>query len=129
LKLSINGNRVKREISPLPYDPNSWDWLRFTATFRYLYYTEHLHLGLIRDLVLGAAPKNYQANIDVDATMRRLHEIRIATDYLIGRMAAVAKARGVKLLFLMDWDRQAIYDGAKETGGRAPWLSTDWCAS
>ena len=120
LKLSINGDKVEREISPRPYDPSSWDWLRFTATFRYLYYTEHLSLGLVRDLVFGAAPKNYQANIDVDATMRRMHRIRVATDYLIGRMAAVAKAHGVKLLFLMDGDRQAIYDGAKNDGQARP---------
>ena len=120
LKLSINGDRVKREISPLPYDPSYWDWLRFTATFRYLYYTEHLNFGLVRDLVFGAAPKNYQANIDVDATMRRLHKIRIATDYLIGRMASVAKARGIKLLFVMDGDRQAIYDGAQDDGQARP---------
>jgi hypothetical protein len=120
LKLSINGDRVKQEILPLPYDPSSWDWLRFTATFRYLYYTEHLNFGLARDLIFGAAPKKYQANIDVDATMRRLHTIRIATDYLIGRMAAVAKAHGVKLMFLMDGDRQAIYDGATNEGQARP---------
>jgi hypothetical protein len=120
LKLSINGNRVNREISPQPYDPGPWDWLRFTATFRYLYYTEHLNFGLIRDLVFGAATKNYQANIDVDATMARMHRIRLATDYLIGRMAAIAKAHGVKLLFVMDGDRQGIYDGARDDGRARP---------
>lgn len=120
LKLSINGNRVGREISPLPYDPSAWDWLRFTATFRYLYYTEHLNFGLVRDLVFGAAPKNYQANIDVDATMRRLDRIRIASDYLIGRMAAIAQAHDLQLLFLMDGDRQAIYDGATDDGRARP---------
>jgi hypothetical protein len=120
LKLSISGDRVKQEISPRPYDPGLWDLLRFTATFRYLYYTQHVNLGLIRDLVLGTAPKNYQANIDVDATLGRMHKIRIATDYLIGRMAAVAKAHGVNLLFLMDGDRQAIYDGAKDDGQARP---------
>ena len=120
LKLSINGESVKREIAPLPYDPSSWDWLRFTATFRYLYYTEHLNFDLVKNLIFGAAPKNYQANIDIDATMRRLQNIRIATDYLIGRMIAVAQAHRVKLLFLMDGDRQAIYDGAKDDGRARP---------
>lgn len=120
LKLSIDGDSVKREISPLPYHPSSWDWLRFTATFRYLYYTRHLNFDLVRDLVFGAAPNNYQANIDVDATMTRLHGIRIATDYLIGRMAAIAKAHDIGLLFLMDGDRQAIYDGAKDAGQAGP---------
>jgi lysophospholipase L1-like esterase len=120
LKLSISGDRVKQEISPRPYDPGLWDLLRLTATFRYLYYTQHVNLGLIRDMVLGAAPKNYQANIDVDATMRRMHNVRIATDYLIGRMAAVAKAHGVNLLFVMDGDRQLIYDGVKDDGQARP---------
>jgi lysophospholipase L1-like esterase len=114
LKLGINGNQVKQEISPHPYAPSFWDWLRFTATFRYIYYTQQVHLGLIRDLVLGTPPGKYQANIDVDATMRRMHNVRIATDYLIGRMAAVAKAHGIKLLFMMDGDRRAIYDGAND---------------
>jgi hypothetical protein len=120
LKLRIDGDSVEREIPPLPYDPSSWDWLRLTATFRYLYYTKHLNFDLMRDLIFGAAPKNYQANIDVDATMRRLHRIRVATDYLIGRMAAAAQARRVKLLFLMDGDRQAIYDGVKDSGQARP---------
>ena len=120
LKLSINDGSVKREIAPLPYDPSYWDWLRFTATFRYLYYTEHLNFDLLRHLIFGAPPKKYQANIDIDATMRRLHKIRVATDYLIRRLVAVAQAHGVKLLFLMDGDRQAIYDGANDDGRGRP---------
>jgi lysophospholipase L1-like esterase len=120
LKLGINGDRVTREIPPHPYAPSSLDWLRFTATFRYIYYTQQVHLGLVRDLVLGKPPRNYQANIDVDATMRRMHKVRVATDYLIGRIATVAKAHGIKLLFIMDGDRRAIYDGVKDEGQARP---------
>jgi hypothetical protein len=118
--MSINGNSVRREISPLPYDPSYWDWLRFTATFRYLYYAEHLILDWSGISSSVPCPRNHQANIDVDATVRRLDRIRIASDYLIGRMAAIAQAHRIKLLFLMDGDRQAIYDGATDDGRARP---------
>src|SRR5262249_33257867 len=64
--------------------------------------------ALIRRLLLPAARADaprYRANVDIDAILRQMPDIVAATDYLFGRLAAVARAGGARLLVAMDGDR------------------------
>ncbi len=59
-----------------------------------MHYRWQVKIGAIRDLVLGpaqAASERDEANINVDAVLRRLPEVAVATDYMFTRMAAVAQ--------------------------------------
>jgi hypothetical protein len=120
MKLKIEGGRVIDELPPQPYQTGLLDWLGGLATVRYFHYNWRFQPRFIRDLLLGSPARHYEANIDVDDTVQRLGEIRIATDYLLGRMAAVAAAQGTKLLVVMDGHRHAIYGEAKEDWSTGP---------
>jgi hypothetical protein len=113
LKLRIDDDEVIEEIAPLPYRGGSFDWLRWSATVRYLYYTWRLRPRALRNLFLGPPQGTYEANIDVDASMRALDEIEVATDHVLGRIAAVAAEHDIGVLLVMDGHRQAIYGEAE----------------
>ena len=116
LKLKLAGGKVVTEIPPVPWRPGAADWLRRTATARYMHYRWQVKIGAIRDLVLGpaqAASERDEANINVDAVLRRLPEVAVATDYMFTRMAAVARTSGTKLLLAMDGVRGAIYSDSE----------------
>jgi hypothetical protein len=129
LKLQIEDGSVVDEIQPEPYQPGIVGWLRMSATFRYFFYTRGFRMQTLRDLVFGAEPRTYSANIDVDATMQRLADIRVATDYLIARMTDVADRHGAQLLFLMDGHRQSIYGEEGEDREFGPLALNDIAAN
>jgi hypothetical protein len=113
LKLKIAHGRVTDEIPPTAYEPPWWDGLRFSATFRYLYYRQRVHPKALYALFLGrdvASP--FQANVDVGVVARARADIRIATEYIFARLAGLARDAGFRLLLVMDGDRQAVYAGA-----------------
>jgi hypothetical protein len=113
LKLRIEDGRVTEEIHPSRYQPGPWDWLRFTATARYLYYRRQITTANLRFLWSAqAAASNFETNIDTRAVLERASDVALATDYLFGRLAAVASAHEFALLLVMDGDRQAIYRGS-----------------
>jgi lysophospholipase L1-like esterase len=120
LKLRIDDGVVTEEVEPLPYKEGPFDWLRWSATLRYLYYTQRLRPRALRDLILGKEPMAYEANIDVDSAMLLLDEMEIATDHVLGRMAALAAEHGSKLLLVMDGHRQAIYGEAEADPSSGP---------
>ncbi len=112
LKLRLEEGRVTEEVQPSRYQPGPWEWLRFTATARYLYYRRQIVRAM--PLFLWSAQEagsNFQTNIDTRAVLERATDVALATDYLFGRLAAVASAHKFDLLFVMDGDRQAIYRG------------------
>src|SRR5262249_14883941 len=104
--------KVSGEIAPTPWRPGAADWVRRTAIARYLYYRWQVRPGALRELFLGpaqAATGRYEANIDVDAVLRRMPDVKTATDYLFARMQAVAKSHGARLLLAIDGVRLALY--------------------
>ena len=112
-KLTIVDGRVSGEIAPTPYDPPWWNPLRFSATVRYLYDRQQVRPDILRALLLGrGVTPLFQANVDIDAIARAKADIRVAAEYLFGRLAGLARAAGFRLLLVMDGDRQAIYAGA-----------------
>jgi lysophospholipase L1-like esterase len=114
LKLRIAGGKVAEEIPPEPWRPRIADWVRRTATARYMYYRWQVRPGAIRELFLGSAhaeTPRYEANIDVAAVLRQQPDILVATDYVLGRLVAAARPAGISLLLTMDGARGAIYAG------------------
>jgi len=83
LKLKIADGRVTDEIPPTAYQPPWWDGLRFSATFRYLYYRQRACPEALCALFLGRNVASlFQANVDVDLVARArrhpyCHRIRI----------------------------------------------------
>lgn len=61
----------------------------------------------------GASPpplRPIDANIDLARVLSRPQRLTATIDYLVGRLAALQRARGFRLLLLMDGARQAIYE-------------------
>lgn len=116
LKLRLADANMVQEIPPAPWRPGVADWIRRTAAARYLYYRWQTHLGAVRDFFLGPAQAKtdrYDANVDVPSLLREMPRITVATDYLFGRMAAVAQSSQTRLLLAIDGVRGAIYsDGS-----------------
>jgi len=119
LRVRVVGRAVE-EVAPRPWRPGWREALLRTATARYLYYRWQVHPELLRHWLVPAARADapYGANIDVAAVVRQMPEVSAATDHLFGRLAAVARAAGARLMLVMDGDRQALYAG-RESGALA----------
>jgi GDSL-like Lipase/Acylhydrolase family len=111
LKVRLEQGHVDAEIRPTPYVPGEWDWVRFSATARYLYYRQQIASVKLPFLPAQAAGVNFQANIDPKAILEQAADVREVTDYLFRRLNVVAKASRVHLVLIMDGDREAIYKG------------------
>jgi GDSL-like Lipase/Acylhydrolase family len=112
-KLRIEDGRVADEIAPEPWRPGATEWLRRTALARFFLYRWQVRPQTAIDFFLSPARANarHAANIEISAVLAKEKEIRVATEYVVERIAARAKDMGAKLLIAMDGDRQAIYAG------------------
>ena len=127
LKLRIEGGAVVDEIAPGPYAPSWFDWVRRTATMRYLYYRWQVNLPSVKRGMLtylgngggerggatNSAPPTgqFEANIVLKDVDENFGDIVVATDYLLARLQNVAADHGVKLVLVMDAPRNKIYRG------------------
>jgi hypothetical protein len=113
LKLKVADGRVVGKVPPAPWHPATIEWLRQTATARFLLYRWQVRPQLLVDLFLPRArAATIAANTDVGAVLADLPGVEAVTDYLFGRMDAVVHAMGARLLLAMDGDRTAIYRDA-----------------
>jgi hypothetical protein len=113
LKLRVENGQVTGEISPDPWAPGFGDWLRRTATGRFFLYRWQVRPQLLIDKLLPQAhAASYTANVDIDAVLADPTANEAVTDYIFGRLNAVANAAGARLLIAMDGDRASIYAGA-----------------
>ncbi|MBV8888239.1 MAG: SGNH/GDSL hydrolase family protein [Alphaproteobacteria bacterium] len=114
LKLRVEDGRVAGEIPPQAWHPGATEWLRRTATARFFLYRWQVRPEFLIDLLLPkahAAPAEIAANSDIGAILADRPGVEAVTDYLFGRLDAVARAMGARLLLAMDGDRFAIYAG------------------
>ena len=117
LKVRVENGRVVEEVAPRPWRPGATDWISQTATIRYLLYRSRVSMSVWREWLnpsARTAHDRFGANIDIDAVLRQMPDIVAATDHLFGRLNAVARGSGARLLLAMDGDRQALYAGAAE---------------
>ena len=115
LKLRVEDGRVTDEIAPQPWQPGTAEWLRQTATARFLLYRWQVRPGFLVDLLLPrarAAAAGYAANTDIAAVLADRRGVESVTDYLFGRLDVVVRSMGANLLLAMDTDRSAIYRGS-----------------
>ncbi len=110
-KFRMEANQVTEEIAPVPYRATWSDWVRQTATVRYLYYRQRITPSSLLARFRSSATI-YQANVDSAAVSALRAPIRGATDYAFDQLALLSQRYGFKLLLLMDGDRQAIYADA-----------------
>lgn len=117
MKLAIDDQDRVSEVAPADFTPGMADWLRRSATFRYLYYETNLYLtakGLISRTFWGGdedyAPEFISSAVDI-RNIRDDRRNRIATEYVMREMKATAEDHRFKLMFVMDGVREAIYDG------------------
>ena len=131
LKLHIEDGAVVDEIAPAPYASSWFDWVRRTATMRYLYYRWQVNLPSVKRGMLtylgngggerGRATTNsetpnnqFEANIVLKDVDENLGDIVVATDYLLARLKNIAADHGVKLVLVMDAPRNKIYHGLRK---------------
>jgi len=119
LKLRIEGGKVVGEVPPQPWRASWVEFARQSATARFLLYRWQVRPQTLVDAILGPAKAagegGYAANIDVANVLALEADIRVATDYLFGRLKARADAIGSKLQLVMDGDREAIYAGRADS--------------
>ena len=104
LKLRIKDGTVE-EIPPVPWRGGMSEWLRHTATARFFYYRWRIRMESIRNLLLpaaNAAGQRYEANVDVEPVLRQLPTIRLTTDYVFDRLAALQQREGTRVLLAID---------------------------
>jgi len=113
LKLHVEDGRVTSEIPPQRWEPGAVEWLRRTATARFFLYRWQLRPELLLDFALprAHAAARYAANTEIAAVLADRRGVEAITDYLFGRLDAVVRAMGARLLMAMDGDRFAIYQG------------------
>jgi hypothetical protein len=110
----MEDGKVIGEVAPTPWRTSLKEIWSRTATVRFMRHRWQVRTRHIIDNLLGRAhadTRRYAVNIDMDRTLSYMAEIKVATDYLVGRMAQAAKETGASLLLVMDGDRRAIYDG------------------
>ena len=112
LKLRVEAGRVLGEIAPEPWRPGALEWLRRTATARFLLYRWQVRPEFLANWLLPQARAEIAANTDIGAVLEEPENIMAVTDYLFGRMNSAVQAFGGRLLLTMDGDRAAIYRGA-----------------
>lgn len=119
LKLKIEAGKVTGEVAPQPWRAGWFEFVRQSATARFLLYRWQVRPQALVDAILGpakaAGEDGYAANIDVASVFAHEADIRVATDYLFGRLRARADSIGAKLQFVMDGDRGAIYAGRTDS--------------
>jgi hypothetical protein len=119
LKLKIEGGKVAGEVAPAPWRAGWLEFVRQSATARFLLYRWQVRPQTLVDAMLGPAKAagegGYAANIDVAGVFAHEADIRVATDYLFGRLKARADSIGAKLQLVMDGDRAAIYAGRTDS--------------
>ncbi|CAN7386673.1 SGNH/GDSL hydrolase family protein [Bosea sp. LjRoot237] len=119
LKLKIEGGKVVGEVAPEPWRAGWFEFVRQSATACFLLYRWQVRPQALVDAILGPAKAagegGYAANIDVASVLAQEADIRVATDYLFGRLKARADAIGAKLQLVMDGDREAIYAGRADS--------------
>ena len=111
LKFQMAGDQVAGEIPPAPYQAAWRDWLRQTATLRYLYYRQRLDPVAAISRLMAAAPPPHQANIEVNAVMAERAPIQGATRYAMAQFRLLAQQYDFHPLVIMDGDRRAIAAG------------------
>jgi GDSL-like Lipase/Acylhydrolase family len=128
LKLKVADGNVVGEVPPTPWQPGAADWVRRRAIGRYMYYRWQVHIDAIRDLFLPsaqAATGRYDANVDIGAVLSQMSDIAAATDYVFGRMAAVAQKGRTRLLLAMDGVRGALYSDSPSQALKLNQLSAE----
>lgn len=111
------GGPVPREVPPADFKPGLADTLRHSAMFRYLYYETNAYLhfkGLISRLYWGSeaehSPEFISSGVDIRNLTDHDRNERV-TRYVLGEMARIAHAEGIRLVIAMDAVREAIYEG------------------
>ncbi len=125
-KFRMEANQVTEEIPPVPYQATWRDWLRQSATLRYLYYRQKLNPAAMMMQMSAAAPPAYQANIALDAFLAHRAAIQSATGYAMAQFQLLSQRHNFQPLVIMDGDRRAIaerLDAAPLYKDGALWLN------
>ena len=117
LSLSIDEGHTVREIEPRPRKKLWIEPLLRTATYRCLagrYGVPFFKLKYLFPRFFGyrqAAPvePRYQANIDVSNLAAKMALNEVATRYVLGNIARIAREDRCDLLLVMDGDRESVY--------------------
>lgn len=116
LKFQMAGDRVVAEIPPAPYQATWRDWLRQSATLRYLYYRQRLNPAAVLTRLSPSSAPVYQANVDIGAVASQHEKISGATDYAFSQFQSLAREHNFRPLLMMDGDRRSIAAGMDDAG-------------
>lgn len=112
MKLKIEGDTVSEEVNPISYETPWYNWIRESATWRYLAYRQQIKFGVLRKIILGENEnsKKFQANIDVSMLEKKAKNNQIITDYIFRNIKNICDSKSISLLILIDGDRGSIHE-------------------
>ena len=116
MKIAIDDAGDVKEIPAVDFKRGLADFLRRSATFRYLYYETNLYLkikGIVSRAFWGGdenySPEHIQSAVDIRKIVDHRRNKQAAL-YVISELKKLSAQHGFKLAFLMDGVREAIYD-------------------
>ncbi len=119
MKFRVEDAKVVRELPPTPWRRDSIEWLRQTATWRFMRIRRGMRADAIADWLwtnrAGAAVPEYAANVEIRSTLAERPEVMAVADHAVVRLATLASGIEARLLIVMDGDRHAIYQGSSSS--------------
>ncbi|MEL6289404.1 MAG: SGNH/GDSL hydrolase family protein [Pseudomonadota bacterium] len=118
LKMRREADGSVTEIAPAPFRPGLADALRQSAAFRFLYYETNLYLHLksfVSRWFWGGDEVYEPEFISSAVDIRKLgskDDLAFYTLHIMQEMKTLAEKNGVRLLFVMDGVREAVYAGS-----------------
>jgi len=112
LKLKIDDNMVKSEVQPTIFKIRWYEFIRHSATYRYLVYRQKVNVEELKSKVFASEQnqKKYEANIDVSNINQKMTNNYIATEYIIKEINALGKKYSFTPILIIDAERNSIYN-------------------
>jgi len=118
MKFKVADGKVVTEIPPTPWRPDALEFLRQTATARFLLYRWQVRPQALVDFFLPApaqAASRIAAWVEIDRILALRREVEAVADHSVTRLAALSRGIGARLLLVMDSDRPAIESGSADS--------------
>ncbi len=113
MKFKIKNNKVIDEVEPKRYESLWYDFIRMSATYRYLVYRQKVNVTQLKRKILldDSEVKKYEANVDISNLNEKMDNNKISINYFLSEIQSLAKLYSFEPIILIDGNRFGIYKG------------------
>jgi hypothetical protein len=116
LKLNISDGHIS-ETPPLRLLIPWYNFIRRSATWRYLAVRQKMPYHRLKDILLGNKANYYQANIEI-SKLKYVTKNKRATEYVFKNLKRICANNGIRLWIVMNGVMEVIYNNAEEKESR-----------